>query len=373
MAARRRCARLAAAASLIVLLTAAPAGAAGVRPLEKAMWGPVEVDGASQFPLYRDLGVTLFQIQLRWDRVATARPADATDPADPVYRWPAEVDRAVEEGQRYGIKVLVLVQGTPGWANQGRPWPTPPDDLGEYARFVTAAARRYDTVRHWMIWGEPLRNVNWPGYDRSRPGRLRIARTYARLLDGAYAALKRESRRNVVVGGNTFTTDSEPVYWAPVPLFEWMRILRLPNGRPPRMDVWGHNPFTTRIPRLKDPPGPALGDFSDLDRVLARLRRHVARPLRRRIPLFVSEWCLPTGPNPLFPLELTQRQQADWLGRGLRIARGQPGIWGLGWWTLRDDPAATGSNRANRCGLIDANGRPKLAYRTFKRGGTRRG
>ena len=36
---------------------------------KKAIWGPVQVDGVSQFPIYRDLGVGIFQIRLGWDSV----------------------------------------------------------------------------------------------------------------------------------------------------------------------------------------------------------------------------------------------------------------------------------------------------------------
>jgi hypothetical protein len=355
-----------------VLALVLPAGAVAAKPLEKAIWGPVAVDGVPQFETYRDLDVDVFQIQLRWDRVARDKPARPTDPSDPAYRWPSELDTAVAEARKHRIDVLLLVQGTPRWANQGLEWPQPPDDLREYSRFLTAAARRYPTVHRWMIWGEPLRNINWPGFDRTKPGRLRIAQTYARMLDGAYATLKRRSRRNVVIGGNTFTTDRKPVSWAPVPLLEWTRILRLPNGRPPRMDMWGHNPFTTRIPRLSDPPGAAVGDFSDLDRVIARVRRDIARPLRHRVPIFISEFCLPTGPNPYFPLELTLRRQADWVRRALAIARRQRDVAAFGWWTLADAREATGTTKAQRCGLIDAAGARKPAFTAFRRAATSR-
>ena len=352
-------------------LLALPASASGAplvgKPLHKAMWGPPEIDGQSLFPTYKDMGVTLFQIQLRWDMIARSRPEDPTNPDDPAYRWPRTVDFAVEEAQRNGVGMLLLIQGAPGWSNQRLPWSTPADDPRDFAAFVTAAARRYPSARHWMIWGEALRNVNWPGYDRTEPGRRRIADAYARLLDAAYGALKSESRRNIVIGGNTFTTDREPQSWAPVPLYEWMRILRLPNGEPPRMDVWGHNPFSTRIPSLKNPPGQGLGDMSDTRRVLKRLRRYISRPLGKRVPMFLSEFCLPTGPNDLIPIELTQTQQADWLRRAFKIARSQRDVYGMGWFKLRDDPPPPGSERANRCGLIEADGTRKLAYKTFKR------
>jgi hypothetical protein len=356
-----------------LLLLPATAGAAKPRPLVKALWGPTNVDGVSQFPLYKDLDVDLFQIQIRWDRVARSRPANPEDPADPAYKWPKDLDFAMQEAAANGVGVLILVQGAPGWSNGGLPWSTPPDDVRDYASFMSAAAKRYPAVRHWMIWGEPLRNVNWPGFDRTKPGRLRIAQTYARLLDASYVALKRVSRRNLVIGGNSYTTDREPQSWAPVPLYEWMRILRLPNRKPPRMDLWGHNPFTTRRPALPAPPTKSgRGDFSDLGRVLSHLRRSVAKPLHRHIPLFISEFCLPTGPNDLIPLELTYPQQADWLRRAFSIARRERDVYAMGWWELRDDRPPEGSDRANRCGLVDADGVPKPSYATFKRAKTSR-
>src|SRR4051794_35187667 len=100
------------------LLAAAPALASPLS-LNKAIWGPVEVNGASQFPIYSDLGVGIYETAIDWNTIATRKPADARDPADPAYTWPAEIDEAVAEGQKYGIKVLVGVSGTPSWANGG--------------------------------------------------------------------------------------------------------------------------------------------------------------------------------------------------------------------------------------------------------------
>ena len=51
-----------------------------------------------------------------WRATAPTRPADPTNPDDPAYRWPADVDLAVSEAARTGMKVLVLAMGTPVWA-----------------------------------------------------------------------------------------------------------------------------------------------------------------------------------------------------------------------------------------------------------------
>src|SRR3954453_634219 len=71
---------------VIVTTVAAPAHASVTR--KKAMWGPIEVNGISQFPVYADLGVGIYQTSLAWDRVAPTRPASARNPLDPAYRWP---------------------------------------------------------------------------------------------------------------------------------------------------------------------------------------------------------------------------------------------------------------------------------------------
>ena len=68
---------------------------------KKAIWGPTQVNGVSQFPIYHDLGVGIYQMQLHWDQVAPTRPEHPRDPADPAYRWPPEVAYAVRESRRH--------------------------------------------------------------------------------------------------------------------------------------------------------------------------------------------------------------------------------------------------------------------------------
>src|SRR3954471_5084388 len=94
---------------LAFALVATPAHAAN--SAKKAIWGPVEVDGESQFPIYKDLGAGVFQMTLHWDEAATVEPQDARDPDDTAYDWPAEIDTAIDEGKRNGIQVALTVTG----------------------------------------------------------------------------------------------------------------------------------------------------------------------------------------------------------------------------------------------------------------------
>ena len=209
--------------------------------MKKSIWGPVQVDGLSQFPIYTDLGVGLYQYTLDWASIALTRPANPRDPSDSAYSWPSELDRAILDAQERGIRVSVLLSRAPSWANGGRGAQWAPRRPRDMANFAAAAARRYPAVRHWMIWGEPSKTsrfqplVKATGRHLSRRQK-RGPRLYARMLDASYAALKRENRRNIVIGGNTWTGGEV------VPL-NFIKAMRLPNGRRPRMDLYGHNPF----------------------------------------------------------------------------------------------------------------------------------
>jgi hypothetical protein len=340
---------------------------------KKAIWGPVTYQGASQFPIYHDLGAGIYETSLRWDDLTLGRPASPRDPADPAYRWPAGLDQAVAEAARYKIRVSVMLVGAPRWANGGRPSNWVPTRVEDFADFAAAAARRYPGVHLWMVWGEPSRQPNFMPLVPETRGKTKLnaaqaaaPRYYARLLDAAYGALKSVSRGNLVIGGNTFTVgDISP--------YNWIRYMKLPGGRSPRMDLFGHNPFTSRRPDLRKPPhgfGPDVNysDFSDLDTFTFVLDRHLRDPRGRRLRLFLSEFFLPTDHfNWEFPFYVSRATQASWLTSALRIVRRWSRIYTMGWFSLYDDPPRSDHREVNR-GLIDRKSRRKPAYYAFKRG-----
>jgi hypothetical protein len=344
---------------------AAPAQGAVSR--KKAIWGPATVAGQSQFPIYADLGVGIYETVLNWSTVAPTRPADAGDPADPAYRWPAEIDKAVAEGGRFGIQVSLMVTASPGWANGGQEPRYAPTDPADYATFIAAAARRYPGVHLWMVWGEPTKASNFQPLPRAGAGQLRGAdlagpRRYARILDAAYGALKGVSRSNLVIGGNTFTVGT-------VRPLHWIQALRLPDGKPPRMDLFGHNPFSARRPDLSAKPlGDGYADFSDTDELIGWVDRYLARPGAKRPKLFLSEFTLPTDhANWEFNFHVTQALQASWLRSALRIVRRTPRIYTFGYLGLYDDPLRPDGKQVER-GLLERDGTRKPAYAAFKAG-----
>src|SRR4051812_43760533 len=260
-------ARRAGLAGIAILLVMAmvPAFAAGATPSrKKAIWGPVRVNGVSQFPTYKDLGAGIFMTRVNWWSVAAQRPAHPRDPNDPAYNWPTDVDDALQQANLYGMRVAMELSDTPGWASghSGDPrWA--PKRSADFANFAAAAAKRWPQIHLWLIWPEPTQKANFQpliSERRDRPLTRKMKRgphRYAAILDASYGALKSVSRKNLVIGGNTFTTGD-------VSVLNWIKNLKLPNGKPPRMDMYGHHPFNNRPPALGGvPPGHGLIDFNN--------------------------------------------------------------------------------------------------------------
>jgi hypothetical protein len=331
---------------------------------KKAIWGPTALHGRSLFPTYRDLGVGIYQTQVHWHQIATARPAKPTDPTDPAYRWPSYLAETISEAERHGMQVQLMIIGAPRWSNGDQSWEHTPNEPSDFADFATAAAKKYPSVNLWMIWGEPNREPNFEPLRpaKRRTGRLSAAeavapRVYARLLDSAYEALKAVDPANLVIGGNTFTAAGPGAIYT----YQWIRYLRLPDGSRPRMDMWGHNPFGFRKPDLNDRPSRrgavAFGDLRRLARALDR-----ARFPNSPLPLFLSEWGVPIGfEDSDLRYSLKPKEGKKWIRAGLRIARKWERIYTLGWVHPVD------TQRTSQ-GLLDTSGRAKPGYHAFRAG-----
>jgi hypothetical protein len=213
-----------------------------------------------------------------------------------------------------------------------------------------------------MVWGEPSRSRDFRPLTPAPPfvaldARQKIApHLYSRILDAAYGALKGVNAANLVIGGMTDTAAS-------ISPQQWIENMRLPGGRPPRMDMYGHNPFTLRAPNLSNPPSPGGQlDFSDLRRLVQLVDGNLGRPGNPRPKLFLSEWTVPTALDREFNFHVEPRVQALWISDGLRIARSDPEIYALGWIHLFDAlPQSAG-------GLIEADGKRKPGFFAFKDG-----
>jgi hypothetical protein len=173
------------------------------------------------------LGVDVVRYTLRWDHVATRRPANGMNPADPAYDWSSS-DALLEGLHAHGIDVVLTLWGTPAWANG---WQKPnwaPRSSSALASFASAAALRYPWIRKWEVWNEP----NQRGGLNPNSPRLYVQR----LLNPTVKALHALNPRNVVAGGATSPRATKTALSA----VTFMRGMRRAGAR---FDVYSHHPY----------------------------------------------------------------------------------------------------------------------------------
>ena len=368
----RRLPAIALAAVVSACLAIAAFGAANAsaqaapQTLKKAAWGLTSHNGQSMFPIYKDLGVGIFQTQVRWDAVAPTRPQNPTDPNDPAYKWGDGLQKIIDEAEANGMTVMLQLIGAPSWANGGQDFIWPATNPTDYGNFAQAISKKYPTVRHWMVWGEPNSKrgfgpvVNGPLSNNTRLNKKqqRAPKLYAQLLDAAYIGLKAANSANLVIGGNTYQGAGKPV----IRTLQWLRYLKLPDGTRPRMDMWGHNPYTYRIPNLKAERSPrGRIDFSDLDTLVKELDKAYKG---QRLRLFLSEWGVPTGLDQDLQIRVKTKDAVKWVKAAMNIifrSKLAGRIYTLGWSVPVD-------TTRNPQGLLDMSLSPKPTYFPFKKG-----
>jgi hypothetical protein len=109
------------------------------------------------------------------------------------------VDRCVDEARARGLKVLVTLWLTPGWANDNngdRFPPTSPQDYADFARW--AAGHWAGRVAAWEVWNEP---------DPIQPYWRGTTEEYVALLRAAYPAFKAGDPSSLVVLGAPSSND----------------------------------------------------------------------------------------------------------------------------------------------------------------------
>jgi hypothetical protein len=339
----------------VLLMLVAPASS---QAFSKAIWGQVYRNGVNQFPLYRQLGVSIYETNLPWAEVAPTRPADPTNPADPAYTWPTVIQQAITQARHFHMRVLVQIIGAPAWANGGHTSNWAPLHPADFAAFATAASRRYPSVHLWMIWGEPTRTGSFEPLVPATPGlsldaaQRAAPHLYARILDAAYGALKDASAHNLVIGGCTYSAGA-------IDTQQWIENLRLPDGHPPRMDMYAHNPFSYQAPSFTSSPSPdGEVQFSDLHELAGWIDRY----LHPGLPIFLSEWTIPTAPDEQFNFYVDPMTAAQWITTALRLSRHYKRIYALGWVNVYDDPPLSYG------GLLTQDGARKPGFGAFARG-----
>jgi hypothetical protein len=324
--------------------------------------GPKSPGGAWIFPELRSLSVRVWLNGISWAGIARSRPTNPRSPDDPAYAWPADLDRALNKARAYGIEPVLYVNGFPEWSNGGRDPQWAPANPADYGDFMAAAVARYPQVRRWVAFSEPNHRLN---FQPQGEGGRRAPRLYAELLDAAYRAMHAVRRDVVVIGGNMSPgglNDEDTT--APD---SFLRNMVLPNGRRPKLDMFGINPYTERDLDLKLPHRPASIDLDDLDWLGRQLDRYWPG---RRLRIFIPEFGWNTEhPAVGWLFVVSRRDQAARLTRAYRLASRLPRINTMCSFLLYDDPPyRKGTIWFNwTSGLRTSKGVPKPAWRAFAR------
>jgi len=186
---------------------------------------------------------------------------------------------------------------------------------------------------------------------------------YAQLLDAAYRAMHAVRRDVVVIGGNVHPSGLNNEYSTAPDTF--LRYMVLPNGRRPRMDMFGINPFTERDLDMKLPHQAGRVDFNDLDWLTRQLDRYYPG---RRLQLFIEEFGWNTEHIASgWWYVVSRKKQAARLTRAFQIAGRFPRINTMCWFQLYDSPPSRADGRWQNwtSGLRTSGGARKASWTAF--------
>jgi hypothetical protein len=380
---------LAAAAVLAAALVAVPSAMAKKGMLVGLYDEPQTFGNPTRaFPLMRTLRTQVVRVNLYWGSsagrtgsglgVAKRRPAKPLDPNDRAYNW-SLYDRTVQLAQRYRMKVVFAIYGTPGWANRGKGSNVPPTKVADLRNFAYAAARRYSgtfrpagtdrsyaaplpAVRFWLAWNEPNNPVFLRKQYRKVRGRwvIQSAADYAKICNAVYSGVKTTLLRGEKVAcgvtaprGNNAPRSKRP---SASPL-AFLRAAKRAGMK--RFDAYAHHPYYGRPsesprtrPKAKTAVG--LGNINDLIKELTRLYG------KKRV--WITEYGYQTRPpDRLFGVSYAK--QAAYLRQAYGIARKNPRVDMMLWFLLRDQRALGGW----QSGLLTLGGKRKPAFKAFQR------
>ncbi|MCW5879526.1 MAG: cellulase family glycosylhydrolase [Anaerolineae bacterium] len=116
------------------------------------------------------------------------------------FDW-SKTDHVVYTANRYGdLDLLIRVDHQPEWARKGCTLMGPPENMQDFADFLTAVATRYKgRIRAYEIWNEPNLAREWCDQKPS-------PQQYAQMLKTAYAAIKKADPDAMVISAGMSPT-----------------------------------------------------------------------------------------------------------------------------------------------------------------------
>ena len=284
---------------------------------------------------------TIVRTLVNWYQVAPRRPANATNPFDPAYRF-NDLDEFVRNAQVRGLEVLMTIWGTPAWANGGKAVRFLPKNTNDFKNFCRALASRYSGryagypfVRFYGIWNESnLGNFLSPQFDSK--GKIISPANYAKLAAAGYSGLKAGNSKALVAIGETSSHGRDKPLKGQtdtVAPATFMKGVAKANKKL-KFDAWAHHPYPypvslspTQKVRYPNVMLSTMPQFEkDLDKAFGR----------KNIPVWITEYGDETKPGE--PHGVTEAQQAKYLPQAISIAKKDTRVPMFVWFTFRDSP-----------------------------------
>ncbi|MDM8532243.1 beta-galactosidase [Anaerolineales bacterium HSG25] len=277
--------------------------------------------------LVQDAGFTWVKQEFAWREIEGAGKG--------IYDW-TRTDRIMDQIDAHGLKVIVRLGVQPEWAAPGVHMPEvgPPDNMQDFADFVTAVAERYQgRIDAYQIWNEPNLAREWG----ERPPN---AAEYTELLKIGYESIKAVDPFPIVISaGLAPTTRNDDVARPDTYFIQEM----YDAGAAPYFDALGAHGAGYASPPEEDPaviaqtPGLANpGDFKEENNVPEELRRvygfrHVedVRAIMvkngdeaKKVVLLEFGWTVDPRPDSPYKWHaITQEQQAEYFVNAYQYAK----------------------------------------------------
>jgi hypothetical protein len=260
------------------------------------------------------------------------------------------VDKCVAMANAHGLQPLVVVLGTPSWANGRAGGGSPPSDPNHFRDFMRWAAERYrGQVPAWQIYNEP--NGSVPVAD------------YVSLLKAGYEGVKLGDPSATVISAGIVFNDVSWVHG----LYE--------NGAKDHFDALGAHPYQSKA----DEPPEYIREVSKWWFAnLYKVHEAMAANGDGHKPIWITEFGYSAHSNATIPLDsvwafgVTEAQQADYSVRAFKYARANWPWLGIFFyykeisWPLGSLSPSWFDLHTQGYGLLYANGTERPVYRALK-------
>ena len=288
-------------------------------------------------------GVTWVRIDTGWNGIEGAYKGER----NPWYI--GMVDFCVNEARARGMKVLLTLWLTPGWANGGQTDKAPPTNPQDYADFARWAAGHWrGRVDAWEVWNEP----DDPSYFSG------TLPQYVQLLNAAYSAFKAgDPAAEVILAGPSSNDDG------------WIRDVYALGGRN-SFDILATHPYQglgDYPPEYREANG---GTYRWWFTHLPVVRQVMIQNGDAAKPIWFTEFGWSAHANwpgiQNWERGVTQAQQADFLIRAIQYTQtNYTYVPLMFWYKERAAPGGTDVVQ-NGYGLLNADTSPRPVYTALK-------